>query len=125
MALYALADWASRIFIAFYFLSAAWFNFKSWDHHIEEFRRIGIGAARPALFAGLMAMVSGSILFLIPQTVIYGGALIIAFTMGASMLFHRYWTYTDVRDRTMHQQILFENIAHVGGVLAVVALHLT
>lgn len=125
MTLLPLVDWAARITIAFYFLAAAWFNFRSWDHHVAEFDRIGVSPARPALATGLLAMTIGSILLLIPATAVWGGVLLIFFTLGASALFHRYWTYPTADERSTHQQILFENIAHVGGLLAVVALRLT
>lgn len=124
MTLLTLMDWAARITIAFYFLAAAWFNFRSWDHHVSEFERIGIKPVGPLLVVGLLVMTLGSILLVIPATAIWGSVVLIIFTLGASALFHRYWTYPTAEDRTTHQQILFENIAHVGGLLAVAALQL-
>lgn len=121
MTIAAWVDLIARLGVAFYFLWACWFNIKAWDHHIAEFRRVGVSAAAPALVIGLLAMAGGAILLLIPQTVVFGAAALIVFTAGADALFHRYWTYSDPGDRINHQFFLFEHVALIGGLLAIIA----
>lgn len=121
MTLAVLVDWVARLGVAFYFLWATWFNYKAWDHHIAEFKRVGVGPAAPALIVGLLATAAGSIMLLIPATVVWGGLVLIVFTLGADALFHRYWTYADPGERVIHQFFLFEHVALVGGILGIIA----
>lgn len=121
MGLSATIDLIARLAVAFYFLWATWFNIKAWGHHIAEFRRVGVGPAAPALVIGLIAQAAGAILLIVPQTVIPGAILLIVFTVAADALFHRYWTYAEPGERVMHQFFLFEHVALIGGLLAIIA----
>ncbi|WGD29744.1 DoxX family protein [Ancylobacter sp. WKF20] len=114
-------DLIGRLGIAFYFIWATWFNYTSWGHHISEFNRIGVGPAAPALVLGLIASFVGAVLLLIPGTVVYGAAILIVFTALADALFHRYWTYPDPHEQVIHKFFLFEHVALIGGLLAVIA----
>lgn len=114
-------DLVARLGIAFYFLWATWFNIKAWNHHIAEFKRVGVGPAAPALVLGLIVQTIGAVLLVIPQTVVHGAVLLILFTAAADALFHRYWTYSDPGERVIHQFFLFEHVALIGGLLAVIA----
>lgn len=125
MSLAEALDLLGRIGITFYFLWAAQFNFRTWDHQISEFRRIGLGAvAVPALVVGLAMMVLGAVLLLVPQMVLYGAVILILFTLGADILFHRFWTYRDPGEQIVHKFFLFEHFALCGALLVLVAARL-
>ena len=116
-------DWIARIAIAFYFLWAAQWNIKERAIHVAEFRRIGIARGRAALALGVTLQVVGSVLLLVPQTVVWGAITIMAFTVTADALFHRYWQYEDPHERTIHKFFLLEHVALLGGLLSVLAYH--
>lgn len=113
-----------RMCVVFYFLWATWFNFKAWNHHISEFKRVGVALAGPALAIGLVMQLVGSILLLVPGMVVIGGVILIVFTAGADLLFHRFWTYTDPNEQVLHKFFLFEHIALIGGLLGLMSMHL-
>lgn len=117
-------DWIARLTMSFYFLTAAWFNYRAWDHHVDELRRAGIGPAQPALVAGLITMTTGAVLLLIPRLVVLGVVVLIVFTLAASALFHQFWAHDVPKERRFHQLIFFENIAHVGALCAILALQI-
>lgn len=113
-----------RVFVAAYFIWATWFNYKAWNHHVAEFKRIGISQGSAALTVGLVAQLAGSVLLLWPGHIVLGGVLLIGFTAGADLLFHRFWTYSDPHEQVIHKFFLFEHVALMGGILGLIAPHL-
>lgn len=113
-----------RVFVAAYFIWATWFNYKAWGHHVAEFKRVGISQGSAALVIGLIAQFAGSVLLLWPGHVVLGGVLLIVFTAGADLLFHRFWTYPDPNEQVIHKFFLFEHVALIGGILGLIAPHL-
>jgi uncharacterized membrane protein YphA (DoxX/SURF4 family) len=117
-------DWLARLGVAFYFLWAAWFNYGARDFHAGEFRRIGIAQGQALVIIGIAWKVLASILLLWPPTAAWGAAMLIVFIVLADACFHRYWTYDAPQERTMHQFFLFEHVALIGGLLAIIANHM-
>jgi uncharacterized membrane protein YphA (DoxX/SURF4 family) len=116
----ALQEWVNfigRALVAGYFLWAAWFNIKTWQFNIAEFRRIGLPGGTVLLPIGILVQVAGSVLFLNRDTILAGASFLLGFTWLADMLFHRFWTYKQEQERTMHQQFLFEHAALAGGII--------
>lgn len=107
-----------RFGVAFYFLWSVSFNFAARDHHYAEFARIGLGAAAKPLFAvGLVLAFLGSLLLIYTPTAWFGAAMLIAFTVAADAMFHRFWTYGDPGEAVLHKFFLFEHVALIGGIL--------
>ena len=113
-----------RIGVAVYFLWSVGFNFKAREFHLAEFKRIGIANGTIPLAIGLFMAFGGSILLLIPATIVYGAAVLIVFTLVADALFHRFWTYPDPEQMTIHKFFLFEHVALVGGMIGLAAPHI-
>ena len=114
-------DWISRLAIAFYFLWASVFNFKSRDFQLSEFKRIGMPFGGLLLAIGLLMLLCGSLLLLYPATVMSGALLLIVFIASADLMFHRYWTYSDPHEQVLHKIFLFEHVALIGGLLGIIS----
>lgn len=106
-----------RAGVAFYFLWSVRFNIAARAHHLAEFRRIGAPAGPLLFWTGIAMAAVGSLLFLLTPTAPVGAALLIAFTLAADAMFHRYWTYSDPGEVVMHKFFLFEHVALCGGIL--------
>ncbi|MFL7960750.1 MULTISPECIES: hypothetical protein [unclassified Pseudomonas] len=118
-------DWISRLAIAAYFLWATVFNAQTWNFQLLEFKRVGIERGASLLITIGLAMLSvGSLLLLIPSTVVIGACVLIVFVLSADTIFHRYWTYTDPQEQVIHKIFLFEHVALVGGLLAIISARL-
>lgn len=117
---------SGRTLVAFYFLWAAAFNIRNWNFNLTEFRRIGVGGGPLLLPMGLVLQTLGSILLVYPHTITVGvgAALLIVFTLTSDILFHRYWTYTDPTEQTVHKQFLFEHVAVIGGIIGLAGPHI-
>lgn len=113
-----------RLLVAFYFFWAMGFNIKNWNFNLAEFKRIGVAGGSVLLPASLVLMAVGSVLLVYPGTVIFGAALLIIFTWTADILFHRFWTYADPMEQTVHRQFLFEHVALVGGIIGLASSHI-
>lgn len=111
-----------RLGVAFYFLWSVSFNFAARGHHYAEFERIGLGAVGRPLFAvGLLLAFLGSLLLIYTPAAWLGAALLIAFTVTADAMFHRFWTYSDPGEAVLHKFFLFEHVALIGGILGLAA----
>lgn len=110
-----------RLFVAFYFLWSVYFNHTTRDFHLQEFARIGISQGKLAFNLGISWTLVGSILLLLPGTAVVGGLMIVVFIVAADLLFHRYWTYENPHEATIHKLFLFEHFALVGGILGLIA----
>lgn len=113
-----------RIFVVFYYVWAAWFNAQNRGFHLAEFGRIGMPAGGALLAAGILIQIVGSILFLVPGAIVCGAAILIVFTVVADGFFHRYWTYSNPQEATIHKFFLFEHVALIGGILGLASSHL-
>lgn len=112
-----------RICVAFYFIWSVWFNFNAREFHLSEFKRIGVSSGAVLLPVGLCMALAGGLLLLYTPTVIYGAGLLIAFTVTADALFHRFWTYSDPHEATIHKFFLYEHVALVGGIIGLAGPH--
>ncbi|WP_431480627.1 hypothetical protein [Pseudomonas thivervalensis] len=114
-------DWISRFAIAFYFIWATLFNFKSREFQLSEFKRIGMPLGGLLLAIGLLMLLGGSLLLLYPSTVVSGAVVLIVFIASADLMFHRYWTYADPHEQVLHKIFLFEHVALIGGLLGIIS----
>ena len=116
--------WVGKFCTAFYFLWSAYFNYITRDFHVQEFARIGVPQGRFVVFFGIIWTVVATLMFLIPSTTVLGGLMIIIFIIIADALFHRYWTYDNPQEVTIHKLFLFEHVALIGGILGLIAHHI-
>lgn len=108
-----------RVLVAFYFLWAAIFNVRTWDYNLSEFERIGLPGGPIWLASGILLQTVGSLLFVLSGTVLIGAVCLCLFVISADVLFHRFWTYPEKTERTMHLQFLTEHVALLGGIVGI------
>jgi uncharacterized membrane protein YphA (DoxX/SURF4 family) len=119
-----LVNLVGRLGVAFYFVWAFFFNIGARDFHLGEFKRIGIESGKTFFWLGQAMVIAGVALLLYPTTIVYGTGLLIVFTLLSDGLFHRFWTYPEPKDATIHKFFLYEHVALVGGLLGLASMHL-
>lgn len=90
--------------------------------HVERMTALGVPQAKAVLIAGFALQFAGAILLLIDYGRVVGAALLIAFTVLASLIFHRWWLIPDPLVRHLHIANLLANFGLVGGLLLVAAI---
>lgn len=112
-----------RVLVAGYFLWATLFNLKTREEHRLHFANLGLPLSAMWHPAGLAIQCTGAVLLLIDQTAVWGGFMLIGFTLCADMLYHRFWCITDAAERTTQKLCLYEHLALCGGMLGLLAPH--
>ena len=114
---------AGQILLAFAFLASGIRN-AGWkfQQHLDRMVALGVPWARTALVLGLaMCLLGGlSLAFDIQRT--WGAAALLAFTVLASAIFHRWWLVADPLLRHLHIGNLLVNCGVAGGLLLVMAI---
>ncbi|OGA09264.1 MAG: hypothetical protein A3D95_10460 [Betaproteobacteria bacterium RIFCSPHIGHO2_12_FULL_69_13] len=109
---------AGQLLIAFLFLGtgvrAATTQF---GQHLERMIGYGVPLPRLALIAGLAMQFAGGLLVALDLYRSLGAAILIAFTLLASAIFHRFWLVEDPLRRHFHISFLFSNGATIGALL--------
>ena len=109
---------AGQLLIAFLFLGtgvrAATTQF---GQHLERMIGYGVPLPRLALIAGLALQFAGGLLVALDLYRSLGAAILIAFTLLASAIFHRFWLVEDPLRRHFHISFLFSNGATIGALL--------
>jgi putative oxidoreductase len=114
---------AGRVLVAGYFLWATAFNLKGREVHQMHFSSLGLPLAMLWHPLGLALQCSGAILLLIDRTAVWGGFMLIGFTLCADMLYHRFWSIDDPQERTHQKLCLYEHLELCGGMLGLLAAH--
>jgi putative oxidoreductase len=114
---------AGQLLLAFAFLATgvrnAGFKFRQ---HLDRMVAYGVPQARLALLAGLVLQFTGGILLAFDIWRVAGAALLIAFTVLASAIFHRWWLAPDPLLAHLHLSNLIVNCGVIGGLLLVAAI---
>jgi len=114
---------AGQLLLALAFLgtgvrNAGW----KFGQHLERMAAYGVPQARLALLGGFALQFSGAALLLFDVQRALGAALLIAFTVLASAIFHRWWRVADPLLSHLHLSNLIVNCGVVGGLLLVAAI---
>ena len=114
-------DTAGRLLIAFSFLAAGLCNLtKTRIHdHVERMAAFGIPAPAAAFWTGIALQFAGCALLLFDWYPEIGVYCLIAFTVAATAIFHRFWSMQDPAKRNGSRIILLGNVAILGGLLLV------
>jgi uncharacterized membrane protein YphA (DoxX/SURF4 family) len=112
-----------QLLLAFAFLATGVRN-AGWKfrQHLERMVAYGVPQARLALLAGFALQFAGGALLLFDAQRALGAALLIAFTILASAIFHRWWLAPDPLLAHLHLSNLIVNCGVVGGLLLVAAI---
>jgi putative oxidoreductase len=114
---------AGQLLLAFAFLATGVRN-AGWKfrQHAERMAAYGVPQPRLALGAGLVLQFAGALLLALDLHRPLGAALLIAFTVLASAIFHRWWLLADPLLSHLHLSNLLVNCGVVGGLLLVAAI---
>jgi putative oxidoreductase len=109
---------AGQLLIALLFLgTGARTATTQFRQHLERMIAYGVPRARLALIAGLAMQFAGGMLLALDLYRAFAAAILIAFTVLASAIFHRWWLAEDPLRRHFHISFLFSNGATIGALL--------
>jgi len=114
---------AGQILLAFAYLATGVRN-AGWkfSQHAGRMAALGVPYASAALLAGLVLQFAGAVLLLLDYQRALAAWLLVAFTVLASAIFHRWWLIPDPLLRHLHIANLLANCGLVGGLLLVAAI---
>lgn len=110
-----------RFLLGGYFLQSGIRNFTKLDVHTGILARKNVPVPQVSIFVALVVEVLGgaSVVFgILPAA---GAVGLILFTLGASALYHDFWSHSGA-DRTSHVSSWLTNAALIGGLLLVIAI---
>jgi putative oxidoreductase len=114
---------AGQLLLAFAFLATGIRN-AGWKfaQHQTRMAAYGVPSAKLVLAAGLALQLAGAALLGLDLWRPLAAALLIAFTVAASAIFHRWWLISDPLLSHLHLSSLLVNCGVVGGLLLVAAI---
>jgi putative oxidoreductase len=116
------ASTAGRVLLGGFFLAAAVVNVVSPGSvrdHVERMRAFGTPAPQTTFWCGIVLQLVGATLVLSGIRADIGALCLIAFTVLATAIFHRFWQRTDPMQERMSRLFFMSNAAIVGGLLLV------
>ena len=114
---------AGQLLLALAFLASGLRNaFWKFQQHVDRMRAYGVPAPKLVLLAGFALNFAGGLLLLLDHERRIGAWLLIAFTLLASLIFHRWWLMRDPLLRHLHIGNLLVNAGVAGGLLLVAAI---
>jgi len=116
------ASWlaaAGRLLIVFSFVVAGLSNLTpaAIKQHTERLAGFHVPFPRLAFWFGIAVQFTGCVLILIGWHAGIGVICLIAFTVAATAIYHRFWSKKDPMQRTISRITLVGNTAIVGGLL--------
>lgn len=114
---------AGQLLLAFAFLATGVRNLVwKFRQHAERMAVYGVPQAKLVLLAGFALQFAGGSLLLLDWNRALGAGLLIAFTVLASAIFHRWWLIADPLLSHLHLSNLIVNCGVIGGLLLVAAI---
>ncbi len=114
---------AGQILLALAFLASGIRN-ASWmfNQHAQRMAALGVPRVKPVLIGGFVLQFAGALLLALDYERALAAWLLVAFTLAASLIFHRWWLIADPLLRHLHIGNLLVNAGVIGGLLLVAAL---
>jgi putative oxidoreductase len=114
---------AGQLLLAFAFLGTGVRN-AGWKfrQHLDRMIAYRVPQPKLVLVAGFVLQFTGGLLLAFDLWRIAGAALLIAFTILASAIFHRWWLIADPLLSHLHLSNLIVNCGVIGGLLLVAAI---
>ena len=107
-----------QLLVAFLFLATGIVNVTTkFRLHLDRMAAVGVPYAKPLLIAGFAMQFAGASLVALDWHRALGAAILIVFTMLATVIFHQYWRVEDPLRRHLHVSFIFSNCGIVGGLL--------
>lgn len=114
---------SGQLLLAFAFLATGIRN-AGWkfEQHLSRMVAYGVPQAKLVLIAGFVLQFGGAVLLALDLFRTLGAGLLIAFTVLASAIFHRWWLIADPLLSHLHLSNLMVNCGVVGGLLLVMSI---
>jgi putative oxidoreductase len=114
---------AGQLLLALAFLATGVRN-AGWKfrQHAQRMAAYGVPQPNVVLTAGFALQFAGALLLALDVHRTLGAALLIAFTVLASAIFHRWWLISDPLLQHLHLSNLMVNCGVIGGLLLVAAI---
>ncbi len=114
---------AGQLLLAVAFLGTGVRN-AGWKfaQHAQRMAAYGVPQAKPVLAAGFVLQFAGGLLLALDLWRVLAATLLIAFTVLARAIFHRWWLVADPLLSHLHLSNLIVNCGVVGGLLLVAAI---
>ena len=93
-----------------------------FTQHARRMAVLGVPRPELVLLAGFALQFAGALLLALDYQRALGAWLLVAFTVAASLIFHRWWLIADPLLRHLHIGNLLVNVGVLGGLLLVAAL---
>ena len=93
-----------------------------FGQHEERMKALGIPQARTVLVAGFILQLAGAALLALDYQRVVAAWLLGAFTILASLIFHRWWLIPDPLIRHLHISNLLVNLGLLGGLALIAAI---
>jgi len=114
---------AGQLLLALAFLASGVRNaFWTFAQHEQRMAALGVPFPKWVLLGGFALLFPGALLLLLDYHREFAAWLLIAFTLLASLIFHRWWLIPDPLLRHLHIGNLLVNLAVAGGLLLVAAI---
>jgi len=114
---------AGQLLLALAFLASGVRNaFWTFAQHEQRMAALGVPFPKWVLLGGFALLFPGALLLLLDYQREIAAWLLIAFTLLASLIFHRWWLIADPLLRHLHIGNLLVNLAVAGGLLLVAAI---
>jgi uncharacterized membrane protein YphA (DoxX/SURF4 family) len=114
---------AGQLLLALAFLASGIRNlFWKFSQHADRMAALGVPWAKTALVMGFVLNFLGAFSLATDVHRSWGAALLLAFTLLASAIFHRWWRVQDPLLRHLHIGNLLVNAGVAGGLLLVAAI---
>jgi uncharacterized membrane protein YphA (DoxX/SURF4 family) len=118
----SLMEGLGRILIAAVFLHQGYHAMtKRFAFHTERLRSRKIPLPHIVLSIGFMMMFCGSVLLILNVYTTVGGALLLAFSIVATVVYQNFWAFKEPERRADKRASFMFNLAVIGGLLMVIA----
>ncbi|MDX1484342.1 MAG: DoxX family protein [Alphaproteobacteria bacterium] len=116
---HSLIEILAQAMIAFLFLYRGIGAIPRFDRHKARLAAKSVPAAGLVLACGLGLMLGGATLVLLDIFAALGAAMLIVFTIAASVIYHDFWSVGDADRRRREATRFAYNVAVIGGLLLV------
>jgi putative oxidoreductase len=110
----------ATVLIAGFFMVSGARNALGWSALHAMLREMGVPLTTPALIIAIGIELFVPLGLFIPALAPWSVAILVAFTIVATLLFHSFWKYPAGHERFVHTNIFSTNIALCGGMLALI-----
>jgi putative oxidoreductase len=114
------SETAGRVLIVLSFVVAGFYNIVGRENHIVRLSEFNVPYPTFAFWFGMVIQYLGCFLIITRWHTDFGALCRIVFSVTATLIYHRFWTKDDPRQRAVSRITMISNVAIVGGLLLLV-----